>query len=40
MRWVLKKGEVKRIGPLTFTEEVGLDRKIVFGESDMAVAKL
>ena len=40
MRWVLKKGEVKRMDPLTWTEEVGLDRKIVFGESDMAVAKL
>ena len=40
MRWVLKKGDIKRMGPLTWTEEAGLDRKIVFGESDMAVAKL
>ena len=40
LRWVSKKGDVKRKGPLTWTEEVGLDRKIVFGESDMAVAKL
>ena len=40
MRWVLKKGDVKRMGPLIWTEEAGLDRKIVFGDSDMAVAKL
>lgn len=40
LRWVSKKGDVKRREPLTWTEEVGLDRKIVFGESDMVVAKL
>ena len=40
LRWVSKMGDVKRKGPLTWTEEVGLDRQIVFGESDMAVAKL
>ena len=40
LRWVSKKGDVKREGQLTWTEEVGLDRKIVFGESEMAVAKL
>ena len=40
LRWVSKKGDVKRKGPLTWTEDADLDRKIVFGERDMAVAKL
>lgn len=40
LRWVSKKGDVKRKRPLTWTEEAGLDRKIVFGGSGMAVAKL